>query len=244
MEKYKYKLYGAILGDLAGQPFEFGKYEGKLQLHNPDSVFTDDTIMTLASAQFMINRKIGIRKKDTIEMCYKNMGKLYNGDHYGKGFKAWLSSPLGTVNTSYGNGSIMKISPFMYGDSPITDSLSSILRSHLHEMSVESVIKLCDAYKNKFVYGDAHITNKKRFKVESDATIDLVLSEFENYPFSTQESILNIIGYGGDTDTNASILGELCNFYYKDLSRKDVEYVESKLDPFLLNILKTFNNIF
>lgn len=53
---YKYKLYGAILGDLAGQPYEFN-YKGnfnEFNIHDKKSNFTDDTIMTLATAKAIL----------------------------------------------------------------------------------------------------------------------------------------------------------------------------------------------
>ena len=34
------------------------------------------------------------------------------------------------------------------------------------------------------------------------------------------------------------------NHTYNDIRRKDVKYVESKLDPYLLSILKEFNKKF
>ena len=138
MNNYPYKLYGAILGDLAGQPHEFPAKGGPIDnviLHNPDGHFTDDTLMTLASANFILgNHK-------TIEEAYKDMGKRYRGDYYGKGFKKWIDEPMGTIGDSWGNGCIMRISPFMYlKDSKLTYILES---SYVHiEMKFQLVVLL------------------------------------------------------------------------------------------------------
>ena len=110
MNKYNYKLYGAILGDLSGQPHEFPAKGGPIEnvvLHNPNGHFTDDTLMTLATANFLLG------KHETIEEAYKDMGKRYVGDYYGKGFKEWIYTPMGTIGKSWGNGCIMRISPFI-----------------------------------------------------------------------------------------------------------------------------------
>lgn len=244
-KKYKYKLYGAILGDLAGQPFEFGwhpkKLPKKINLHNPKSVITDDTLMTLATAKSIMQGAIP-------EHEYKEMGKKYPGDHYGKGFKAWLGTPLFTPNDSYGNGCIMRISPYMYLPDSLPQVLDSVLCSHRHEASIRSALKLYDAYKKtKFDYESrAYITNRKRFQVEADSTVDLCLAMYDAMSFqSTQRKIDSIIRLaGGDTDTNASILGELSNYYLQDITQDDAKYVESKLDPYLLKILRQFNKIY
>ena len=106
----KYKLYGAILGDLTGQPFEFPAMQGpytNVKIHNKESHFTDDTLMTLATARAILDNI-------SFEQAYKEMGKLYEGDYYGKGFKDWLYSQDGTFGNSYGNGCLMRISPLMY----------------------------------------------------------------------------------------------------------------------------------
>ena len=232
----KYKLYGAILGDLAGQPFEFGEYKGKLRIHNPDSHITDDTLMTLATAD-------SIMCNNPAEFEYKAMGKMYPGDYYGKNFKAWLKSSMGTVGDSWGNGCLMRISPYMYLPNSLSQIMTSVMCSHSSDMAIESCVKLYRAYRGDFMHQDyAHCKTNKKFRVEADATIDLVLQVFKMGFSSTRTKILEIIKMGGDTDTNASIIGELSNFYLGDLNKKDIDYVESKLDKYQLDILKRFNH--
>ena len=239
MKKYPYKLYGAILGDLCGQPYEFPISAGphsKVLLHNPDSHITDDTIMTLASASSLMYG-------NSIESDYKYFGNKYDGDYYGKGFKEWLKKPIGTTNDSYGNGCLMRISPFMYVENSLPMIMESVLCSHKHQISIESVLKLYYAYQGKINHEPAPV-NDKVFKVEADATIHWCLWFFDRISYSTQERILGIVSNGGDTDTNASIVGELSNFWEKDITEADAEYVESKLDDFLLTVLKDFNEKF
>ena len=80
----------------------------------------------------------------------------------------------------------------------------------------------------------------KKFEVIADKTVHFCINVVAQTE-STQEAIIKAIEQGGDTDTNASICGELSNYFYKDINEKDVEYVESKLDDYLLTILKEFN---
>ena len=241
----KHKLYGAILGDLCGQPYEFPIMTGpytNVKLHNPESHITDDTLMTLATARTML-------EDITFEQAYKEMGKMYQGDYYGKGFKEWIESPDGSIGNSYGNGSIMRISPIMYYNNFETaknKAVESCFCSHLNPISIYSAIKLLSLYKTYNSHKKS--TNQrlgviepfKKFIVRADGTIDYIERLFWN-SLSTHEAIKKAVMSGGDTDTNASIIGELMNYTYDDISRRDVTYVRSKLDPYLLNILDKFN---
>lgn len=83
------KLYGAILGDLAGQPYEY-HFEGDFSdfnIHNPNSHITDDTIMTLASADAVLHNI-------PFAEAYRAWYLMYPDDKYGYGdnFKAWCKS--------------------------------------------------------------------------------------------------------------------------------------------------------
>lgn len=242
LRKDTHKLYGAILGDLAGQPYEFD-YKGdytNIDLHNPDSLITDDTLMTLASASFILGYH------NTIEEAYKDMGQRYPGSFYGKGFGEWLTSPKGTTNNSWGNGCLMRISPFMYVAGSLPQIMESVMCSHRHQISIESVMKLYYQYKNGYKNYKEHIlfiSKFKKFEVKADVTVDFCIN-LVSQTYGTQKCILKAIECGGDTDTNASICGELSNYYMKDITDADASYVESKLDPYLLDILNEFNQKF
>jgi ADP-ribosylglycohydrolase len=239
--KYNRKLYGAILGDLSGQPHEFPAKGGPIDnviLHNPDGTFTDDTLMTLASANFLLG------KHKTIEDAYKDMGKRYPGDHYGKGFKQWIDTPPNTIGESYGNGCVMRISPFMYRNPMfLSDIIKATICSHSNEVSIESVIKLYNVYKVGLPLTYDEIKPFKKFEVIADKTVNFCIN-LTAQTKGTQNCIIKAIECGGDTDTNASICGELSNFYNKDITDEDVNYVHSKLPDYLLNILKEFNETF
>lgn len=244
---YKYKLYGAILGDLSGQPFEFPIMKGpynNVNIHNPNSKITDDTIMTLASADFLLDTD-GTKYK-SIEDAYKTFGLKYDGDYYGKSFKEWLKTPHGTTNNSWGNGCLMRISPFMYVKDSLPLIMDSVLCSHKHQVSIESVLKLYNRYKNgykDYSYRAAYVASFTQFEVRADKTVDFCLN-LTAQTFGTHRCIEKAIHCGGDTDTNASICGEFSNYYMRDITKEDAAYVESKLSSDLYRILLEFNQKF
>lgn len=245
------KLYGAILGDLAGQPYEY-KYEGdfsEFNIHDERSVVTDDTILTLATAAYMLGRY------ESFEDAYRQLGqKYYHLNCFGKGFKEWLSTPYGTVNNSWGNGCLMRVSPCMMVNNipkSLELSIASCMTSHAHYESVMALIKLNHLYfkearyrRSCYPFRDKREYIKSGFFVDAKTTISIV----ENIYLSTDRYVINAIEetvkIGGDTDTNASIVGELMNHTFKTLKPIDMDYVESKLDSFLLDILYAFNKKF
>ena len=249
---YKYKLYGAILGDLAGQPYEF-KYKGdysEFNIHDPKAHITDDTVMTLASAAYLLGMF------GTPGEAYKEIGRKYPEAGYGAGFKAWLQTPHNTINDSWANGCLMRISPFMYLDLRNSKTkeliVESCMNSHNHAKSFIAVLDLHILYKMSEYYSDSDFVKNKtnrierfkkfnKFDVSAEGTFNFIKeAAFQSY--STTLAIENTIKCGGDTDTNASIIAELSNYAYKDITEQDAQYVESKLDPYLLGILHEFNN--
>lgn len=235
----KFKLYAAILGDLCGQPYEFKKdnYNKPIRLHNPDSHITDDTIMTLASADAVLNR-------GSLEDTYKRWGARYSGDYYGAGFRSWLNTPKGTRNPSYGNGCLMRMSPFMYTDTPLLYAMDSLSHSHYNEQSYQAVLKLYKAYKEfPISWTTDSIKDFEKFEVEAGKTADFCINVARQYT-NIQGAILRTVGCGGDTDTNASIVGELLNFKFGGITEMDVDYVESNLDYYQLSTLREFNKRF
>lgn len=253
---YKYKLYGAILGDLAGQPYEF-KYKGdysEFNIHNPKSHFTDDTIMTLATAKALLEGDNNFRK------WYLLLGsKYYDKDYFGKRFKEWVKAELAMEQSegdSWGNGCLMRVSPIMYmaprkelGN--IREAVvQSCLCSHNHPKSIIACLDLHQEYWNSGLrkigsryQPENHVKKFEKFEVAADKTMEFI-RHIHWLSNSTIDVIEKTIKCGGDTDTNASIVGELMNYTFQDLSRDDTEYVESKLDPYLLNILLEFNKKF
>jgi len=249
------KLYGAILGDIAGKPFEnrFNINKEDIEVYPEDSMITDDSVMTLATAAAIMN--------DTpYDIEYRYWGNKYFFDYYGKSFKLWLKDSF-LENDSFGNGCIMRLSPIChYYDKnaydSVYESILSCTTSHDHEYSKKCVIVLNDIYKmiregkdkkeielwcidNNLV--SMTVVPFTVIDATAQGTLPFVLRIFLDCD-STHSGILKAIEYGGDTDTNASIVGELLATYHKDISDEDIRYVDSHLDDFQQRTLNDFNN--
>lgn len=233
----KNKLYGAILGDIAGKKYEYKNQDkipliDQINIHPIDSSYSDDTIMTLASAR-------SIMYDTDIEHEYKYWANRYSTYGFGKGFMNWVKTPPGTINDSWANGCLMRISPFIW-QNDFDKMRWSIATSHFHIDSYQACCMLWDSYH----YNNLQLETKPKyweeFEVKAIPTIKFVKQVFYASS-STQEAIKIAISCGGDTDTTASIVAELSNYHRNDLTKEDIEFVEMILSTELKQILKEFN---
>lgn len=101
-------MLGAIIGDIVGSVYEWHNIKTKdFPLFRDDCFFTDDTVMTVATADALMN---GGKKDDFID-AYKKWGRMYPNAGYGGRFGSWLNSDEREPYNSWGNGSAMRVSP-------------------------------------------------------------------------------------------------------------------------------------
>lgn len=108
-------MYGAILGDIIGSPYEFdrGRKSKDFPLFSPDSTYTDDSVMTLAVADAFLSLPPEVTDEDIRWKLIQSMqtyGRKYPYAGYGGMFRWWLKDPNPQPYGSYGNGSAMRVS--------------------------------------------------------------------------------------------------------------------------------------
>ena len=107
-------MIGAILGDMIGAPYEFDRSPKtkKFPLFSKYSQFTDDSVMTVAVAEALLNTFGGTEDeiKSALIMSMRKWGKKYPDAGYGCRFYNWLWSKNPEPYGSYGNGSAMRVS--------------------------------------------------------------------------------------------------------------------------------------
>ena len=108
-------MYGAILGDMIGSPFEFdrGDKTKEFDLFSKDCDFTDDSVMTIAVGEALLAVGTQATVKEIEEAVVTNMqdwGKRYPYAGYGGRFRYWLGERNPKPYGSYGNGSAMRVS--------------------------------------------------------------------------------------------------------------------------------------
>ena len=101
-------VLGAIIGDIVGSVYEWHNIKTKdFPLFRDDCFFTDDTVMTAATADALMNGG----KPDDFTDAYKKWGRRYPDAGYGGRFRAWIFSDSREPYNSWGNGSAMRVSP-------------------------------------------------------------------------------------------------------------------------------------
>ena len=116
-------MYGAILGDIIGSPYEFdrGNKSKEFPLFSRYSEFTDDTVMTIAVADAFLEcladkGKCRISDLDEDDLKVKlvekmqDYGRRYPYAGYGGNFAYWLEDENPQPYNSFGNGSAMRVS--------------------------------------------------------------------------------------------------------------------------------------
>ena len=116
-------MYGAILGDIIGSPYEFdrGNKSKEFPLFSRYSEFTDDTVMTTAVADAFLECLAGkgkcrISDLDEDDLKVKlvekmqDYGRRYPYAGYGGNFAYWLEDENPQPYNSFGNGSAMRVS--------------------------------------------------------------------------------------------------------------------------------------
>jgi len=101
-------MLGAIIGDIVGSVHEFEEKKSKeFPLFTKHSHFTDDTVMTIAVAEALLNGGTADNFIDSM----KKFGRLYPNASYGGHFRDWLFSDDRRPYNSFGNGSAMRVAP-------------------------------------------------------------------------------------------------------------------------------------
>lgn len=96
------------MGDIVGSVYEWHNIKTKdFPLFREDCFFTDDTVMTVAVAEAIMN---GGSNDDFID-AMKKYGRMYPDAGYGGRFRTWLFSDDREPYRSWGNGAAMRVSP-------------------------------------------------------------------------------------------------------------------------------------
>ena len=98
-------MIGAIIGDVVGSVHEHsGTKCTDFPLLVPQSRFTDDTVMTIATAEALLSG-------ERYDRAYFRWGRRYPHAGYGGAFRRWLHAEGAGPYGSRGNGSAMRVSP-------------------------------------------------------------------------------------------------------------------------------------
>lgn len=230
-------MIGAIIGDIVGSRFEWKNYKAKdFELLTKESKFTDDTVMTVAVADALMQNKqydIG----EIAQKCMLYWGNKYPDVGYGGMFRFWLKSKNPEPYGSFGNGAAMRVSPCgivaMTSDEARTLAceVTSITHNHAYSYKAAQAVAYTvwavrRGYPKYRIYGNItdrfyhiyftldDIRDTYKFNSTCQGSVPQVLEAFfesENFI----DAIRNAVSIGGDSDTIACITGSIAWEYYR-----------------------------
>ena len=250
-------MYGAIIGDLAGSIYEYSQLKSISNI-NADKIITeasfysDDTILTIAILDAILNKgnyEEYLKKYIKKYANYKPDFTPYFKTPFSKELIDWSNSSI--VGTSTGNGAMMRISPVGYlfntEESVIKNAQLATIPSHNSKEAVAAatiVALMIFYFRNGLsrdeVYQRLNIKIEyhpfKKFNTTCHETIGNCLYALYNSK-SFEDAIRKTISMGGDTDTNACIVGSIAESMYP-ISPALISEAESKLPKEFVKILR------
>ena len=231
-------MYGAILGDIIGSPYEFdaGEKTKEFPLFSENSVWTDDTVMTIAVADAFLTAGLDASEEALRQQLVKSMryyGKRFPKAGYGLRFWKWLHS----WRPKPYNGSAMRVSSvgWLYNDLESVRKAARISAevTHNHPEGIKgaeataTAIFLARTGRSKeeiktyiveeFGYDLSRTCDEIRpgyFHVQTcQETVPEAITAFlEGESF--EDVIRTAVSLGGDCDTVTAIAGSIAEGFY------------------------------
>ena len=254
-------MLGAIIGDIIGSRFEFDEtpQEG-FELFAPSDDYTDDTICTIAIADAILNNRN--YQEALLDWCrrYPHPKGCYGGM-----FEKWLLSKNPLPQSSYGNGSAMRVSAvgWLFNDyhEVLAEARKSAEVSHCHREGIKGAqcvatliywLRTCritkdeveTAVKHNFGYDipllqDIYkIGNERHFDSTCTETVPWAIRCFLDSN-NFEDAIRIAVMAKGDTDTKAAICGSIAEAYY-EIPEAFVEKAYGYLPIDMLTIIEQF----
>ena len=263
-------MYGAITGDIIGSQFEFdkGNKSREFELFGKNCEYTDDTVMTVAVAEALLDAGKDADEKTVKEklICsLKKWGKKYPYAGYGNRFKLWVLSDKSEPYGSYGNGSGMRVSPvgWLYDSMERTREVAiwTAEITHNHPEGIkgaESTAAAIFMARHHAAFEEISNYIEDEFGYDLSRTLDEIRPDYchvedcmKTMPEaftcfleagSYEECIRNVMYIGGDTDTLGAIAGAIAEAYWgipEDLIRKAKEYLPDDIKAVVERFEKT-----
>lgn len=254
-------MLGAMAGDIIGSVYEWQSiYVTDFPLFQKNSVFTDDTVLTVAVASALMSDRNYARTLRIYARRYPKAG-------YGSRFKRWAMSEDAGAYNSYGNGSAMRVSPVAWAFNTLEEVLHAAQKSaevtHNHPEGIKGAQATAAAIflartgatkeqirsliTSRFGYNlnktVADLRPLPAFDVTCQGSVPNALIAFlESTDF--EDCVRNTVALGGDSDTQAAIAGSIAEGFYSGVPQAIQEAVFARLDAHLLQVVHDFRSKF
>ncbi|MBE9179068.1 ADP-ribosylglycohydrolase family protein [Oculatella sp. LEGE 06141] len=250
-------MLGAIAGDIIGSVYERYPIKTKtFPLFQQNSRFTDDTVLTVAVAETLLEGGSYVDR-------FHHYFRRYPDAGYGSTFCQWAASANTKPYNSWGNGSAMRVSAIGFGFDRLEQVLQEAERSaavtHNHPEGIKGAQATAAAIflartegskeairsyvVNRFGYdlsrSLAEIRPAYQFDVSCQGSVPQAIAAFLEST-DVEDAIRNAISLGGDSDTLACIAGGIAHAFYGSVPEAIAQPALARLDPQLRTMTETF----
>ncbi|PHQ34409.1 ADP-ribosylglycohydrolase family protein [Rhodopirellula bahusiensis] len=250
-------MLGAIVGDIVGSYFEHypTKYTD-FDLFTENSFFTDDTVLTVAVADWIMNG-------GDLHTYFHDYVERYPGAGFGGTFIRWAQNRDTEPYGSWGNGSAMRVSPVAYARESLTDVMELAERTasvtHNHPNGILGAVAVAGCV---FIARTGGTKEEIRKFVSEEIGYDLTRTIDSIRPFysfdvscegsvpeaitaflessSVEESIRLAVSLGGDSDTMACIAGAIAEPFFGGFPQTLWQPAAERLDDSLRATVEAF----
>lgn len=250
-------MIGAIIGDIVGSVYEYKNIKTtQFPLFIKNSEFTDDTVLTVAVADALLNKK-------AYQHALRDWGRKYPDAGYGNQFGDWLFAEDSAPYNSYGNGSAMRVCPIGYAFNTLEAVLNEAQKSaeitHNHPEGIKGAKAIAAAVflakqgeskkaitafiEKEFAYdlnkSIAEIRSTYHYDITCQGTVPPAIMAFmEAKDF--EDAIRLAISVGGDSDTVGCITGSIAEAYYKKIPEFMISETIKRLPTEMIEIIRKF----
>lgn len=268
---YNNKILGAIVGDIVGSTREWNNVKTEdFELLPVGSRFTDDTVMTLAVAEWLMTDPS--HSERALVECMQRLGRKYPYVGYGSMFRFWLYTENPEPYNSFGNGSAMRVSPVgLYANSmeealELARITASVSHNHLEGIKGAQAIaaaiylKRTEEFDTKgeikrfiekhFGYNlDTDLREIRKdyaFDVTCQGSVPIAIMAYLQEPYRAEKAIRLAVSMGGDSDTIGCMTASIATaerphvISSSSLSREIEDKCRELLPPDLLDINDRF----
>lgn len=259
-------LLGAITGDMAGSVYEFAPHKSTdVELQDERMDYTDDTVMTIAVADWVLNDRLHTKKGLVARM--QQWGRRYPHPMgaYGNMFSQWLCSDNPEPYNSWGNGAAMRVSAIGYAFSTLEETLkvakkcAEVTHNHLEgikgaqataaaifmartgctKSSIRQYISSTFGYDLSRTCDD--IRPAYAFDGSCQGTVpESVIAFLDSRDY--EDAVRLSISLGGDADTMGAITGAIAGAYYNRMPYPLYEFCMEKLPDDMRNVIGAFDS--
>ena len=243
-------MIGAIAGDIIGYAYEgMTPYDRNFPLFRNSNKFTDDSVLTLAVADSIMN-------DIPFDVNFRKFYRLYPKVGYGGAFIQWAVSDM-LAYGSWGNGAIMRVSPCGYLKDEqhvlfMAKKQAEVSHNHPLAMNAAQAIALAifrarlkqpfkEEIEKRFGYDLNYTpTGHDGYYVSAHHTaINALCIALQSSSY--EDSIRTAIALGGDTDTLACVVGSITENIY-GIPKSISDDAKTFLDDYLIMVYNTFKD--